>query len=412
MLTEAIILAGGLGTRLRSEVPDLPKCLAPVAGRPFLFYLINHLRSQGIHHFIFSLGYKHEVIGEWLKEQYPFLDYDCVIEEEPLGTGGAIRLACEKTNSLNVLVANGDTLFKVHIEQLTQMHEKNKADCTIALKPMQNFDRYGVVEINESGKVMSFREKQFYSSGFINGGIYILNKEQFLSHSFPPVFSFERSFLEPLHSSIYGSAQDGYFIDIGIPEDFHRANEELKPVPLNLGNIDKSWTLFIDRDGVINHEKKEDYIRHLAEFQLYDGVTEAMRLCSEKFGKIIIVSNQRGVGRGLMTEENLREIHQHLEHAIQSTGGRIDAIYYCTATDNRDFNRKPNPGMAFRAKADIPGIDLSRSIMIGNKPSDMMFGRYAGLYTVFAATTNPETPYPHPDIDLRFNSLGDFAKAL
>src|SRR5258706_6630752 len=115
---EAIILAGGLGTRLRNSVPDLPKCMAPVAGRPFLFYVINYLRSQRIEKFIFSLGYKHEVIEEWLAEQFATLDYQCVIEEEPLGTGGAILLACKKTTQKNVLIANGDTLFKINAERL------------------------------------------------------------------------------------------------------------------------------------------------------------------------------------------------------------------------------------------------------------------------------------------------------
>lgn len=412
MVNEAIILAGGLGMRLRPEVPDLPKCMAPVAGRPFLFYVINYLRSQGINRFIFSLGYKHEMIEEWLKVQYPTLDYDCVIEKEPLGTGGAIRLACGLVNSKHMLVTNGDTIFKVNISRLYEVHEKNKAGCTIALKPMQNFDRYGAVEIDETGKITSFREKQFFSTGFINGGIYILDKDEFLAHQYLPVFSFEKSFLQPLHSSIYGFAEEAYFIDIGIPEDYRRANEELKSHPLDLKKIDKSWTVFIDRDGVINPEKKEDYIRHLGEFVFFEGAVQAIKKCGEKFGKIFIVSNQRGVGRQLMTEENLREIHQHLQKEIESAGGRLDAIYYCTATDSRDINRKPNPGMAFRAKNEHPDIDFARSVMIGNKTSDMLFGRYAGMYTVFLATTNPETPFPHPDIDLRFNSLMDFAKGL
>ena len=113
-IKQAIILAGGLGTRLRSVVSDLPKCMAPVAGRPFLFYVINYLRSQGIEKFIFSLGYKHEVIEEYLKDQFSTLQYECSIEEEPLGTGGAIQLACKLATKKNVIIANGDTLFKIN----------------------------------------------------------------------------------------------------------------------------------------------------------------------------------------------------------------------------------------------------------------------------------------------------------
>jgi D-glycero-alpha-D-manno-heptose 1-phosphate guanylyltransferase len=138
---EAIVLAGGLGTRLRETVPDLPKCMAPVAGRPFLFYVINYLRSQGISKFIFSLGHKHEMISAYLADQFATLDYQCSIEDAPLGTGGAIRLACTKTAEKNIIVVNGDTLFKVNIEELGSFHIKHNTYCTLALKAMHDFDR-------------------------------------------------------------------------------------------------------------------------------------------------------------------------------------------------------------------------------------------------------------------------------
>ncbi len=182
--------------------------------------------------------------------------------------------------------------------------------------------------------------------------------------------------------------------------------------PLDLTAIDTSWTVFIDRDGVINHEKKDDYILNWREFKFFDGVKEAFQKISSKFGKIIIVTNQRGVGKGLMTEGDLISIHLHMQKQIENAGGRIDKIYYSTSLDNDHSSRKPNSGMALQAKADFPAIDFSKSIMIGNKPSDMLFGRNTGMYTVFVATTHPDTPFPHPDIDLRFHSLPNFAKAL
>jgi histidinol phosphatase-like enzyme len=113
-----------------------------------------------------------------------------------------------------------------------------------------------------------------------------------------------------------------------------------------------------------------------------------------------------------MTEADLAEIHQYMISEIEMSGGGIDKIYYCSSTDNKHPDRKPNPGMAFHAKRDFPEIDFSKSIMIGNKLSDMLFGRTAGMYSVFAATTHPDVPFPHPDIDLRFDSLAEFAKAL
>ncbi len=293
-------------------------------------------------------------------------------------------------------------------------HNHNNAECTLLLKPMNRFDRYGVVELDEEQLVNSFKEKQFYESGNINGGVYLLNKDKFLDEEFPAKFSFEKHYLEKFYPvrRIYGLIQDAYFIDIGIPEDYNRAQSELSRPPLDLSTVDKSWTLFIDRDGVINHEKKEDYILNWGEFRFYEGVEKAFQKLADKFGKIIIVSNQRGVGKQLMTEHDLRTIHQNMQEAIEAAGGRIDKIYYCTSTDNKHPDRKPNPGMAFHAKNYFDSIDLSRSVIIGNKPSDMLFGKNAGIYSVFLATTNPDVPFPHPDIDLRFDSLPDFAKAL
>jgi len=177
-------------------------------------------------------------------------------------------------------------------------------------------------------------------------------------------------------------------------------------------NIDKTWTLFIDRDGVINHEKKEDYILHWGEFAFYDGVKNAMKTLNEKFGVIVIVTNQRGVGKGLMSEDDLHNIHKNMVDEIIKEGGRVDRIYYCTSLDNASPNRKPNAGMALQAKQHFPQIDFNKAIMVGNKPSDMQFGRNAGVQTVFLATTNPEVPFPNVLIDYRFNNLLEFAKAL
>lgn len=179
--------------------------------------------------------------------------------------------------------------------------------------------------------------------------------------------------------------------------------------PGNFFHIDKSWTLFLDRDGVINKEKKEDYILNTYEFYFFDEVTEALRILAEIFGVIVIVSNQRGVGKGKMSLSDLEDIHAYMMHEIKRHGGRIDKIYFCTDVDNASPNRKPNPGMAFQAKKDFPQVDFSKSIMVGNKPTDMDFGRRASMHTAFIATTNPEVEFPHPHIDLRFNSLIDFA---
>ena len=226
---QAIILAGGLGTRLRTVVNDLPKCMAPVAGKPFLHYVIQHLLQQGINEFIFSLGYLSESIENFLTQNYPALNYQVAIEKEPLGTGGAIQLAVKKSNKENVLVLNGDTLFAIDVKQLFAVHKDNDAYCTLCLKPMHNFDRYGVVELNNKNEIISFKEKQFYTDGYINGGVYAINTKQFLQTGLPEKFSFEKDYLERKvrEHKFYGVVQNQYFIDIGIPEDYERAQTEL-----------------------------------------------------------------------------------------------------------------------------------------------------------------------------------------
>lgn len=180
----------------------------------------------------------------------------------------------------------------------------------------------------------------------------------------------------------------------------------------SLPKAGSDWTLFLDRDGVINEEKEGSYIFHYGEFAFYEGVKEALRIFSGKFGPILIVTNQRGVGKGLMTDQDLDAIHTEMIREIRSAGGRIDRVYYCDSLDNDHPNRKPNPGMARLAKEDYPSIDFSKAIMVGNNISDMEFGKNAGMYTVFIRTTHPDQAFPHPYIDLVFNSLHDFAKAL
>jgi histidinol-phosphate phosphatase family protein len=170
--------------------------------------------------------------------------------------------------------------------------------------------------------------------------------------------------------------------------------------------------LFLDRDGVINEEQVGQYVLHWEQFIFSKGVLGIFKKLSDVFGRIIIISNQRGVGKGLMTEEALQSIHLEMQREVEIVGGRIDRIYYCTEKDEKCFFRKPNPGMAYQALKDYPGIELSKSIMVGNKPSDMRFGRSAGMFTAFVKTTNPDQAFPHPDIDFIYDSLYDFANAL
>jgi D-glycero-D-manno-heptose 1,7-bisphosphate phosphatase len=180
---------------------------------------------------------------------------------------------------------------------------------------------------------------------------------------------------------------------------------------INLKNINSSWTLFIDRDGVVNEEKHLDYIHKWNEFKFYSGVKEAFKIFHQKFGIIVMITNQRGVAKGLTKMEDLQLIHKNMLQEIEDAGGRIDEIYVCTDMESED--RKPNIGMGLHALNDFPGIDLSKSIMIGNTLSDMKFGSNLGVaINIFLPTTRKDVPLDHEDIDLVFSDLISVAKAL
>lgn len=181
---------------------------------------------------------------------------------------------------------------------------------------------------------------------------------------------------------------------------------------LHLSEIDNSWTLFLDRDGVINHEKHLDYIHTWGEFKFYKGAKEAIAIFTKKFRHVIVVTNQKGIGKGVTKIEKLNTIHKNMISECMATDGKIDAVYFCPDLDDKSPNRKPQPGMGLQAAKDFPSIDLNKSIMVGNTISDMQFGRNLGVYTIFLPTTRPEVDLKDSRIDMIFDSLIEFAKQL
>ncbi len=167
----------------------------------------------------------------------------------------------------------------------------------------------------------------------------------------------------------------------------------------------KAKALFLDRDGVINHEKSGSYIFNEQEFKFYEGAVQAIVKASQIFDYVIVVTNQRGIGRGLMSVADLESIHQFMVKEVELAGGKIDSIYYAPASDRSHYLRKPNVGMGLQAQKDYPEIDFEGSVMIGNNISDMQFGKTLGMKTVFLYTTQAKIDTPHPLIDEQFESL-------
>ena len=228
---DAIILVGGLGTRLREIVSDVPKPMAPVGGVPFLDILLDKLLCHSvIERVVMAVGYRREVVQGYFGDRAYNRKIIYAIEQDPLGTGGGIRNALAHTRSAEVLVVNGDTLFEVDIAAMVESHQQRQADLTLALKPMRDFSRYGTVRL-EDDRIVGFEEKQYREEGLINGGVYLLNQTLFdgLENSLPQKFSFETDFLEVYLQQLkaYGFTSTGYFIDIGVPDDYHRAQQEL-----------------------------------------------------------------------------------------------------------------------------------------------------------------------------------------
>lgn len=226
---EAIILAGGFGTRLQATVSDVPKSLALINDQPFLNFLFSFLIKYKIKRAILATGYLHHKIEEFYGNSYKDLEIEYSVEQEPLGTGGGIKQAFAKLSSDNVLIMNGDTYFNVNIQAMLKVHTENDADLTIALKPLYNISRYGVVKVEET-RVKRFEEKKQVDFGYINGGVYIAKKELFKGFELPERFSLEEDFLKKFTSDLqlHCFISDTYFIDIGIPEDYYRAQSELK----------------------------------------------------------------------------------------------------------------------------------------------------------------------------------------
>lgn len=232
MLKEAIILAGGFGTRLQAVVSDVPKPMAPINNEPFLNYVFDYLLHYKIEHVVLSTGYLADKIFDYYKNEYRGIKISYTKEETPLGTGGGIRLAMTKCYTSDVLVLNGDSFFDVNITEHFSNHISKQSDCSLALRKVDNAARYGTILLGIENAIETFKEKDnIEQAGLINGGVYILNRNLYLSKTNEAVpFSIEKDFYEirinELH--IFGFEYDGYFIDIGIPEDYNKAQTDFK----------------------------------------------------------------------------------------------------------------------------------------------------------------------------------------
>jgi D-glycero-alpha-D-manno-heptose 1-phosphate guanylyltransferase len=228
---EAIILAGGLGSRLKKQVSEVPKPLAKVDGEPFLNYIFKYLKAYGCKKVILSVCHMHELIQKHYGNEFLGIEIDYAIEKEALGTGGAIKFSLEKAKSKNVFVLNGDSFFDLNLNEFLELHSEKNSSFSLALRKKHKIERFGAVKINAENRITEFAEKgKYQGSGLINGGVYLINRDKFLKLKFPKKFSLEYDFLQThvKKENIYGFRFDGYFIDIGIPFSYYLAQNEFR----------------------------------------------------------------------------------------------------------------------------------------------------------------------------------------
>lgn len=382
-MREAVILAGGLGTRLAKTVKDRQKVTAPVGGRPFLEYILEYLEKNGFEKVVLAVSFHSDQIRELFGESFGTMPIVYSYEKEPLGTGGAVKQALRFCEAAAVTVVNGDTFFDVDFDRLYALYEDKNADIVLAAKFLPDCTRHSTLNIADDGKILSFKEKKPQLEGFINGGVYIVNKDIFLSFE-KEKFSFETDVLENKKDGFYALKSNGFFIDMGVPEAYFRANTE---IPLLFGR-NRFKAAFLDRDGCICKEKHHLY--KTEEFEFISRVPEALERLREKGFLLFVITNQAGVAKGLYTEEDINVLHSHMLKLLEDIT-HIDGIYYCPYHEaatvekyrKKSPDRKPSDGMIKKAVADCKKrgivLDLEKSVLFGDKLTDIMCGKNAGV---------------------------------
>lgn len=376
-----IVLAGGLGTRLKSIVSDVPKPMADIDGTPFLELLLDNLARQGARQFILCVSHLREVIIRHFGDRYQGIPIRYSIEKEALGTGGAIRQAFEQYKLEDALVVNGDTFVKADYARF--VHECSGNALAVMLKAVDDANRYGYVE-TEGRSIVSFHEKRpDKTPGLINAGVYLIRAD-LVQMFFRKKFSFEKDFLETRIASIkpaFFMAED-YFIDIGVPESYMQACRELKQI---IGKSACNKALFLDRDGVINVDKH--YVYKIEDCEFIDGIFDLCRTAKKKGYKLIVITNQAGIAKGYFTEDDFHVFMEYVRSEFIRQGCPLDDVFYCPyhidgiGKYRKDsWDRKPNPGMLLKA-AEKHQIDLSQSVLIGDRQSDIEAGKKAGVKT-------------------------------
>lgn len=374
---EAIVLAGGFGTRLAHVLPDVCKPMALVAGRPFLRFVMDQLAAGGIERVVVADGYRREQIEDFFGGFYRGMDIVYSSEEEPLFTGGAVKQALAKCEGNWAFVMNGDTWLDVDFSAMEVMADNAPASvrAVIAVKRMHDFERYGTVDVDGSGVISAFHEKRSCAEGLINAGVYLVRKDALVG--MPRKFSLESDWFEAVvgDNGLMACECTSGFIDIGVPGDYELAQTMLAPLA-------RGWKLaMFDRDGTVNVDTG-----HLFEPEKLELIPETVGIMARYSAapeyKVAVVTNQAGIAKGLYTEADMRALHRYMEQELEKRGVHVDAWYFCP--HHPDYTgscecRKPAPGMLLAAMSDF-GAKPADCVMYGDTDKDARAAKAANVY--------------------------------
>jgi D-glycero-D-manno-heptose 1,7-bisphosphate phosphatase len=376
---QAVVLCGGLGSRLGALTAATPKPLLPVAGQPFLQRLLFEIRRFGVERVLLLAGHLANEIEQFAAAVAPQLDLEIevAVETEPAGTGGGLWRARARLDE-RFFLFNGDSWFDVNLLDLALLAETSDALVAMALRRVANAARHGVVE-QQGERVGGFRERGSAGPGLVNGGVYVVSRG-IIDH-LTPNCSLEADVFAPLAGAgrVSGRIYEGFFLDIGIPEDYRRAQSDI-PAAQRRGAV------FLDRDGVLNVDN--GYVGGVERFEWLPTARAAMKQINDRGFFAFVVTNQSGVARGLYSEDDVRALHEHMQADLLRIGAHVDDFRFCpfhpegtVAAYRRDSDwRKPAPGMLKDLIANWP-VDLSRSVMIGDQERDILAGAAAGVRT-------------------------------
>lgn len=385
MITQAIVLAGGRGTRLGSLTQHTPKPLLPVAGQPFLSYLLWFLAQQGVTELVLSVGYLSESIIQALGDGSRFgMRIRYAVEETPLGTGGAVRFAASflPFPDKAFFVLNGDTLLDCNLQKLARLTLEGGATAGMALRQVEDTGRYGAV-ITENASVTVFSEKSANGPGMVNGGVYAL-LPQALDALPEGACSIEQDLFPQLTrlGKLAGLRTAGFFLDIGLPETYQEAQTALPA--WQEGAKKRRPFVLLDRDGTLIEEK--NYLCNPDEVVLLPGVGEGLAALQRAGFGLVVVTNQAGIGRGYYEKADMDAVNDRMAAYLSEYGVHLEGLFFCPHHPDAGCScRKPRPGLILQAMQ-LPGFFPDFSYVVGDKASDVDLALGVGASGILVRT--------------------------